>query len=419
MFNGLSTDQAPPISVPFRFFLTAPIFAIIIGIIFFIYPIESIFNRYSNVAISLIHLFTLGIMAMVMFGALQQMLPVLAGVVIKKPILFANVVHTSLVIGTLSLSGGFLFSLNILLIIGAISLFISFGVFLFIVTKLLFKVKYLTSTVNAMKIFSLVSIITVMLGLHLVSSYITSNISSVHYSIVNIHIAFGIFGFAFVLIMGVAFQVVPMFYVARDIPKNIQNKFPRVVFGMLLLFAIFTFFKFDIEVIKNILSIMAIIFAYYVMVSLNNRRRPVFDITLWYWKLSMISLMVSMMMLILNMDIYSISIILIFGFIYSILQGMVYKIIPFLSWFHLSSKGHFDIPTLREFIVEFDIKIQFYIYVSAIFCFLLSTQFNQLFLYIGAGLFIVSNLMLLYNMIKAMKTYNKLSKLDPMAAFKK
>ena len=409
MFRGLSTEQAPPISVPFRFFLTAPIFAILIAILFFQYPQEVIFNRYSNVAIAITHLFTLGIMAMIMLGALQQILPVLAGVVIKKPLLFANIVHTSLTLGTLGLSGGFLYSSSILLITGAILLTISFGYFLFTVAFLLFKVKYLTPTVNAMKIFIMASAITVFIGLYLVSAHITSSVSSIHYSIVNIHIVFAIFGFAFILIMGVAFQVIPMFYVARDFPKDIQNKFPRVVFGMLMLFAVFSLIQMDTQPIIYILSVLAIIFAYYAIDSLNNRRRPVFDITLWYWKLSMASLIVSMFMLMLDISIYTTTMVIVFGFLYSVLQGMIYKIVPFLSWFHLSSKGHFDIPTLREFILEFDIKVQFYIYISSIFCFILSIQLNIIFIYIGAGLFIVSNLLLLVNMLKAMKTYKKLS----------
>ena len=224
MFKGLSTTQAPPITVPFRFFLTAPVFAILIGVLFFQYPLELILNRYSNVAIAITHLFTLGIVAMMMLGALQQMLPVLAGVVIKKPIIFANIVHISLTLGTLGLSGGFLYSSNILLIVGALLLTISFGLFLFTVAFLLFKVKYLTATVNAMKIFIMAAIVTILVGLYLVTAHITSDISSIHYSIVTIHILFAIFGFVLILIMGVAFQVIPMFYVARDFPKDIQNK---------------------------------------------------------------------------------------------------------------------------------------------------------------------------------------------------
>ena len=83
MFQGLSTDQAPPISVPFRFFLTAPIFGILIGLLIFSNPADIIFNKFSPTTIGLIHLFTLGILTMIIFGALQQMLPVLAGAIIK------------------------------------------------------------------------------------------------------------------------------------------------------------------------------------------------------------------------------------------------------------------------------------------------------------------------------------------------
>ena len=418
MYQGLSTDQAPPISVPFRFFLTAPIFAILIAITFFIYPQEAIFDRYSPIAVGVVHLFTLGILAMIIFGALQQMLPVLSGAVIKKANLFANIVHINLTFGTLALAGGFIFSSKILMMIGSTMLTLSFGLFLFVTTKLLFKVKYITSTVNAMKIFSVAGIITVFLGLYLVGSHISGNISSIHYDLVNIHIAFGIFGFAFVLVMGIAFQVIPMFYVARDFPKNIQNKFSRVVFGMIVVFAIFTILKLDTKLILDILAIFAIIFSLYGINSLNNRKRPVFDVTLWYWKLSLISLIIGMGLFINELQISSIAIILAFGFLYSLLQGMIYKIIPFLAWFHLSSRGYFDIPTLRGFIKEFDIKIQFYIYCTSIFFMILATIFNQIFLYIAGGLFIVSNIMFIINMVVAIKAYSKIAKTDPMEAFK-
>lgn len=418
MYQGLSTDQAPPISVPFRFFITAPIFGMLIAVIFFIYPQEAIFNRYSNIAVGVVHLFTLGILAMIIFGALQQMLPVLAGIVIKKANFFANVVHINLTFGTLGLSGGFIFSSTLLMSVGSIMLTLSFGLFFFVIAKLLFKVKYITSTVNAMKIFSIAGIITALLGLHLISSQITSNISSIHYDIVNIHIAFGIFGFAFILIMGIAFQVIPMFYVAKDFPKNIQNKFSRVVFGMIIVFALFTIFKLDTKLILDILSILAIVFSLYGINSLNNRKRPVFDITLWYWKLSLASLIIGMFLFIFEIQTSTVAIIIAFGFLYSLLQGMIYKIIPFLAWFHLSSRGYFDIPTLRGFIKEYDIKVQFYIYIVSVSFMILATIFNQIFLYIAGGLFIVSNLLFIFNIIVAINSYAKIAKTDPMAAFK-
>jgi hypothetical protein len=418
MFKGLSTDQAPPISVPFRFFLTAPIFAIIIAILLFTTPLDTILNRYSAEAIGITHLFTLGILSMIIIGALQQMLPVLAGAVIKKPLIFANIIHTSLTIGTLSLSFGFIYTKSYLLITGAIFLSIAFISFFFTVIKLLFKVKYLTSTVNAMKLFSIVGTITILLGLYLAGSHISGNIHENHYIFVQTHILFGIFGFSSIIIMGVAFQVIPMFYVAQDLPKYIQNKFPRIIFGMLVLFFIFTLLKLETYGIKVVFATLLSIFAFYGIKSLNNRRRPVFDVTLWYWKISLISLIISMFLYIKYPESIILPIMISLGFLYSILQGMIYKIVPFLSWFHLNSKGYFVIPTLREFIKENNIKLQLYIYVSSVFFFILGVILSKIFIYVGGCLFVVSNILLFINIATSAKRYHEISLTNPMDAFK-
>jgi hypothetical protein len=84
---------------------------------------------------------------------------------------------------------------------------------------------------------------------------------------------------------------------------------------------------------------------------------------------------------------------------------MIYKIIPFLAWFHLSAKGHFMIPNLRDYINSNNIKVQFYIYVVTVLFFVLSLYFNQLFLYVASSLFLVSNLLFLFNLLTAVKKY--------------
>ena len=405
MFQGLSTNQAPPISVPFRFFITAPLFGILIAIVFLNYPSEQIFDRYSNVAVATIHLFTLGVLAMSMFGALQQMLPVLAGAVIKKPILFANIVHINLTIGTLGLSGGFLYSNDILLQIGSIALTLAFGVFLFTIIKLLFKVNYTTPTVKTMKIFSIATLFTFGFGLFLLNSHITQNILPYHINLVNTHILFGFFGFAILLVMGVAFQVIPMFYVARDFPKKIQDKFPLIIFSLLIFSFILLISDIKPMFIINLLFILSSIFAYYGLQSLNNRRRNIFDVTLWYWKLSLTSLIIGSSLFIYEAPIQLVTIVFIFGFLYPLLQGMIYKIVPFLSWFHLNAQGYFGIPTLRGFIIEFDIKVQFFVYILFLVFILLSTLLNDLFLYIAGILFIVSNILYITNILLSVKKY--------------
>ena len=421
MFNqGLSLDQAPPISVPFRFFLSAPIFGVLMSFVIFFTPFNEISNQYSHFAIGVVHLFTLGILSMIIFGAMQQMMPVLAGAIIKKTRLFANVVHTSLVLGTLFLSFSFIFEIKILLHIAVLFLSIAFLTFFIMSIKLLFKVKYLTSTVKAMRLFSLAGIITLFLGLYLAISHMTLEFDTHYYSFVFLHILFGLFGFALLLIMGVSFQVIPMFYVAPDFPKFIQNKLPLIIFILLFVSALFFFFDINILILKLIFSSLIISFCFYGLKSLNNRKRPVFDATLWYWKFSLVSLAISLIIWLVEFDTnYILAIVFAFGFLYSLLQGMVYKIIPFLSWFHLSSKGYFKLPTIREFINERYIKIHFFVHISSVIFFVLSYFLNDL-IYLASILFLFSNILFFLNCLNAVKKYIAISKTDPMdlSAFK-
>jgi hypothetical protein len=357
---------------------------------------------------------------MIIFGAMQQMMPVLAGAVIKKPKLFANVVHSSLFIGTLFLSFSFILEIKMLLHIAVAFLAIAFLTFFIMSIKLLFKVKYLTTTVKAMRLFSLAGIITLFLGLYLAFSHITLEFNEHYYSFLFLHILFGLFGFALLLIMGVSFQVIPMFYVAPDFPKFIQNKLPLILFALLFISGIFFFFDINILILKIIFSSLIISFSFYGLKSLNNRKRPVFDATLWYWKFSLISLAISLILWLFGLTPnYILAIIFAFGFLYSLLQGMVYKIIPFLSWFHLSSKGYFKLPTIREFIDEKYIKIHFFLHISSMILFILSYFINDL-IYLASILFLVSNILFFVNSLNAVQKYIKIEKTDPMdlSAFK-
>ena len=417
MFSqGLSLDQAPPISVPFRFFVTAPLFGVLIGVIFLLFPFDVIQNRYSDIAIGLVHLFTLGILSMIIFGAMQQMMPVLAGAVIKKPVLFANVVHTTLTLGTLLFSASFIFDIGYLLH-GAVALLaISFLTFFIVAIKLLIKVQFLTSTVKAMKLFSFAGLITALLGIFIATAHMQDDIGQYHYAFVNSHLAFGLLGFAVLLIMGISFQVIPMFYVAKDFPKQLQNRMPLVIFALIFILSGFFFLESSIFVVKLVMALLLIAFCMYGIDSLNNRKRPVFDVTLWYWKLSLYMFIISMLnwLFVPQDSSYLIAILFGFGFLYSLLQGMVYKIIPFLSWFHLSSKGYFSIPTIRDMIGEDLIKLHFFIYIASLIFFVITPFLSEIFIYIAASFFILSNVMFFFNCILAFRKYKAIAKTDPM-----
>ena len=96
MFAGLSLDQAPPFDAPLKFFLTAPLFAIVAGLLLLF---SNEFTIHSQYLIATIHFITIGYMIMIVFGALQQMLPVIAGAVIPKPVIVANITYWSIIVG--------------------------------------------------------------------------------------------------------------------------------------------------------------------------------------------------------------------------------------------------------------------------------------------------------------------------------
>ncbi|MEO1938390.1 MAG: hypothetical protein ABGW85_07130, partial [Sulfurimonas sp.] len=98
-FNGLSIDQAPPISAPLRFFLTAPLFAILAGFLVLFSDPEILRTRFALESIAVTHTITIGFFGFVMLGALTQMLPVLAGVKIPNIEKVAKYTHLSLVLG--------------------------------------------------------------------------------------------------------------------------------------------------------------------------------------------------------------------------------------------------------------------------------------------------------------------------------
>ena len=62
MHPNLSFDQAPPISVPYRFFLVAPWFGVMAGILLAWSGADALASRWTPEALALTHLIALGFM---------------------------------------------------------------------------------------------------------------------------------------------------------------------------------------------------------------------------------------------------------------------------------------------------------------------------------------------------------------------
>lgn len=384
--KGLSLDQAPPISVVFRFFLQGASFGILGGVLLALYQNE-IFDPASKGALVLTHVFTLGIMLSVMLAALFQMLPVIAGVKLTSPAKKANWVQYPLIAGILSLLLAFHFGkiawlyLLASLLLGGSLLFISFEMI-----KKLLQVPNHTSSSKGITaaLFSLAILV-------IAALYLTATLGGysegIHYvQIKTAHYSFGLFGWIAVLIISISFQVIEMFYVTPPYPNFASRYLSNGILFLLTAASILSFFLPDIWMICHlILALLLSIYAIITLKRLSKRKRPVSDATIWFWRLGLGSLIISMLCFALGLFvqtawIHALAYLFFGAFALSIVFAMFYKIIPFLTWFHLSSQGYFTAPMMHEVIHPKTAKKHFWIHCSMMTAFIMSLIVPQLIL---------------------------------------
>jgi hypothetical protein len=425
-FNGLSIDQAPPISAPLRFFLTAPLFAMVAGFLVLFTDPEILLSRFSLESIAITHAITIGFFGFVMLGALMQMLPVLAGVKIANIKSVSKYTHLSLIFGLISLLLGFYQGEEIFYLMAMLGLGLGFLTLISFIALSMQEVKNFTPTVKNMAISLAFAFCSVLFGLLLLGEYISDDLSSMHMFLANVHSVWAIFGFAGILLIGVAFQILPMFYVAPNFKEFCLSKVAKIIAGGLLLWFLLNLFLPSYAFVAKIwIALFFWAFATTAWLKLNKRKRKVSDITIWYWRVAAISLTLGSFFWIFdeyfNSE-YTVLVALFFGlgFLLSIMMGMLYKIIPFLVWFHLNGAGYMSIPTMNEMIDKRLSKLQFFLFLFSSLGFVVSFFFSE-YLWFFALTFIISMAILEYNIATCALLYAKIKKTKPdfdMSAFK-
>ncbi len=414
---GLSTDQAPPISAPVRFFVTAPLFGILAGLLIFFTDASTLMNRYSIESIIITHALTIGFLSFIMLGSMTQMLPVLAGAKMPKVELVTKYSYILMVVGVISMLIGLSTSSTIFNIIAFIGLGGGFLIILTATALSLKSVSNFNATVKGISTSIVFAFFIVLMGLYLMYSYIINDIDSTHMIVANVHSVWAVFGFAVILIIGVAFQVLPMFYVA---PKFKQFCKKRVVWlisiGLVIWLILSAFFEEYTLFGKLWIAMFVWAFATTVWLKLSKRRRPISDVTVWYWRSASIFLTLGSFLWIFDEYFkheYIVMVaILIGGFILSIIIGMLYKIVPFLVWFHLNAMGYMSIPTINEMINKRVAQVQFVLFIASLIGFIFSFYMPDL-LKISALSFIISMILLEYNVIAPVLVYIKTKKTKP------
>jgi hypothetical protein len=413
--HGLSFNALPPIDLPFRFFLTAPIFIILCALLI-LFSGETLWvSRWQPNMLALTHGFTLGFLTMVMMGALLQLLPVIGGVGITKPRLIVGVCHSTLVIGILCLMANFIWPSALLAISSLIFLVCSIGVYFFALIWVLVKKLSQGDSIIGFRLAMIALLAVLLLGVGLLSQRIgLISINSMGKMLTNNHALFGLAGWGSLLIISVSFQVIPMFHVAPSFPKVISRYLPSTLFFLLVL-AVFK----PVFIVPFIVLIHGV-FALSLLWVISKRKRKIPDGTIRFWQLAAVTLIglnvfyfvpnKYLSPLVSQQKILLITAIYLYFYLMAVIQGMLLKILPFLSYTHLQQKCFINfsamqkIPHMHEFLHKKHGQWLFYLHLmtgSALFYTLVIPSAYWLL----SLLLLIEFSWLLHLMIKAMRLY--------------
>jgi len=417
MFNqsGLSLDQAPPITVVFKFFFVGTLFGIMAGMSLFFYQTK-IFDPSTLAALSFTHLLTLGVMLNFMFAALFQMLPVIAGIKLSSPTQKSKLLLYPMTLGILILILAFN-NPSVAWLYTLAALFIGFALFIGItpmITNLL-KLSHHTSSSKGMTVALFSLLFVVVFALYLLLSLSGILEGTYYMNIKTAHYSFALFAWVALLIISISFQVIEMFYVTPAYPTLVSKYLPLTLFILLLLSTLLQFIIPNVWLVSNVLlSLLLISYALLTLKRLTQRKRPLTDATVWFWRVGLSALFISMLIVLLeeiiDIPILSpLSYILFATFALSIVFAMFYKIIPFLTWFHLNSQGYFTAPMMHEIIHPKTAKKHLYIHLATIVTFILSL-FVNVFILLAGLLMILSFSWMTYQIIHADKLYKETQK---------
>jgi len=361
---SLSTDQSPPISFPFSFFALAPLFLVLATVMLALGEGNPFAETRTHAMLAATHCITLGFMTSVMFGAMQQILPVLVGSRMPAGRLVARLSLLTLLVGVLALCAGFILEQPTLLKLAWPLLGISFLIFISASLVSLARATARNDTWAAL-LLSLISLaLTVTLGVLQARGYATGA-TLPYLELATAHIKFSLGGWVLLLIVGVSYQVVPMFQLTPSYPKWLTAVLAPALFAVLLSSAVLLLmepYPHWIAVVTECLFwLLAASYATVTLKLQQQRRRRVPDATLSFFRLGMIALLLAALFSLIALfcpttETYlrtlSVLVFLI-GFALSAANGMLYKIIPFLIWFHLFRGGmKAGVPNMKQIIPE-------------------------------------------------------------------
>ncbi len=407
MAKNLATEMAPPFVLVAHYFIAGSIFYMIASFMLPFYAGDLNTFFLSPAIASLMHLYLLGFIMMIIFGAMYQLIPV----VLEIPIFSKDFAYIQFY---LFVAGVVIFSIALgvngyikMLPYGAIMMYISMLIFVANVFLTYKNIELWSITAKYMLVSNIFLLIGVSIGFYMALDLIYGFGADI-VSLVTLHISTTIVGYILMTIMGIGMILLPMFSLSHGFSdKSINIAFYTVITG-LLLFLVSVFTK--IMVLKYLgialVGVSIILGLYQMWLIFTTRIRKQND----FWAKNMIasfySLILSLLILALAIFLNSQTLFILFGFMLFFgffvffIVGHIYKILPFLVWYQRYSPlvGKIKVPMLNEMVKENVADMQFWITtVGVILCSIaIFTHISILFV-VGAIIMALSTMLVIYN----------------------
>ena len=363
--NPISQDFAPPFKLIAPFFIIGSLFYLISSFYLFSFDVID-FSSLDTKVLSFTHLFLLGFVMMIIFGAMAQLVPVVLEVGHFAVELFYSI-WPLLLIGTVLMVFGFLYS-PALLPYGGVVVLTSMMIFVMEIFMTIAKVKKLNLVMSSVLISNTFLFFGIIFGLLMALGYagtIDVDISS----LLRGHVYMVVGGYILVTIMGLSIVLVPMFTLSHGFsmrPLEISISMMSVGVISVVLSAIFKIVF--LEYLGYALSFTSIGFYFYIIYIIYKTRprieNDVYAISLMFSYISMLvatAMGIAYFLVGNEVLLLASAWLLFYGFIAFLITGHIYKIIPFLVWFEKFSPlvGKQKVPMLADMVPYKSSQAQF------------------------------------------------------------
>ncbi len=352
MFS-VSKDYAPPFAMVSPFFWIGSLFYLL-GTVFLLFLNHSA-GHFDMAIVGWAHWFLLGFMMMIIFGAMAQLVPVVVEVGHFSVDLY-YVIWPLLLSGTIVMSMGFWF-MPLILPYGGLIVLIAMIIFLFDTLMTLRKVTNITLTVKTVVASNLFLLTGIVIGF-VMSLAVGSGLEVDIGRWLGLHAVMVLGGYVTLTIMGLSLILLPMFGLSHGFDETPINRAFKFMVTAVILHFVSTIIAWDFGQFAAIfmMFISVSLYLYQVFIIYKTRARKENDV----WAKSMFfgygSLLVALILGVVytlfggENILMSASWFLIMGFFSFLINGHLYKIIPFLVWFERYSPlvGKEKVPMLNE-----------------------------------------------------------------------